>query len=154
MICIDAEQLQDGLYNIKEGKIYKYKAKGGTARVYKLENRPQGEVDAVEIYEQAERRLERSEISIGKFESIIDPLRHLYYDRPQEWIPCSERLPIEYRTVLVTWEYKGKPYTTTAFRETKNAVTYWASNEQPNYTPLNVVAWRPLPKPWKGADDE
>ena len=43
MICIDAEQLQDGLYNIKNGEIYKYKAKGGTARVYKLESRPQGE---------------------------------------------------------------------------------------------------------------
>ena len=42
MICIDAEQLQDGLYNIKNGKIYKYKAKGGTARVYKLESRPKG----------------------------------------------------------------------------------------------------------------
>jgi len=43
MIYIDAENLQDGLYNIKNGKIYKYKTKGGTARVYKLENRPQGE---------------------------------------------------------------------------------------------------------------
>jgi len=75
-------------------------------------------------------------------------------DRPQEWIPCSERVPREYRTVLVTWEYAGKFYTATAFRETKNAVTYWASDGQPNYTPLNVVAWMPLPKPWKGADDE
>ena len=73
--------------------------------------------------------------------------------RPQEWIPCSERLPIEYRTVLVTWEYAGKFYTATAFRETKNAVTYWASDGQPNYTPLNVVAWMPLPKPWEGATD-
>ena len=43
MIYIDAEQLQDGLYNIKDGKIYKYKAKGGTVRAYKLKNRPQGE---------------------------------------------------------------------------------------------------------------
>jgi rubrerythrin len=43
MIYIDAEQLQDGLYNIKDGQIFKYKANGGTARVYKLENRPQGE---------------------------------------------------------------------------------------------------------------
>ena len=47
MIYIDAEQLQDGLYNIKDGKIYKYKAKGGTVRTYKLENRPQGEWKSV-----------------------------------------------------------------------------------------------------------
>lgn len=38
MICINAEQLQDGLYNIKDGKIYKYKAKGGTVRTYELRN--------------------------------------------------------------------------------------------------------------------
>ena len=74
-------------------------------------------------------------------------------DRPQEWIPCSERLPNEYVTVLVTWEYKGKPYTTTAFRRTKNAVTYWDSKDQFRYRPLNVLAWMPLPAPWKGADD-
>ena len=38
MICIDAENLRDGLYNIKNGKIYKYKAKGGTIRAYELRN--------------------------------------------------------------------------------------------------------------------
>jgi hypothetical protein len=38
MICINAEQLQDGLYNIKDGKIYKYKAKGGTVRTYDIMN--------------------------------------------------------------------------------------------------------------------
>jgi len=36
MIYIDAEQLQDGPYNIKDGKIFKYKAKGGTVRAYEL----------------------------------------------------------------------------------------------------------------------
>ena len=38
MICIDAENLRDGLYNIKDGKIFKYKAKGGTVRTYELRN--------------------------------------------------------------------------------------------------------------------
>ena len=42
MICIDAEHLSDGLYNIKDGQLFKYKAKGGTARAYKMEHRPQG----------------------------------------------------------------------------------------------------------------
>ena len=38
MIYIDAEQLQDGLYNIKDGKIFKYKAKGGTVRAYEMKS--------------------------------------------------------------------------------------------------------------------
>ena len=35
MIYIDADHLSDGLYNVKDGKIYKYKAKGGTVRLAK-----------------------------------------------------------------------------------------------------------------------
>ena len=55
-------------------------------------DRPQGEVDAVETYEKAERQLERSEITIGEFEKIVEPLRHLFYNRPQgEWISKGKR---------------------------------------------------------------
>ena len=36
MITIKANRLQDGLYNIKNGKIFKYKAKGGTVRTYDM----------------------------------------------------------------------------------------------------------------------
>jgi hypothetical protein len=36
MIIINADRLQDGLYNIKNGKIFKYKAKGGTVRTYEM----------------------------------------------------------------------------------------------------------------------
>lgn len=48
---------------------------------------PQGEVDAVEIYERAEHNLDQGYITIGEFEERIEPLRHLCYGRPQgEWI--------------------------------------------------------------------
>ena len=36
MITIKADGLQDGLYNIKNGKIFKYKAGGGTVRTYEM----------------------------------------------------------------------------------------------------------------------
>ena len=36
MITIKADRLQDGLYNIKSGQIFKYKAKGGTVRTYEM----------------------------------------------------------------------------------------------------------------------
>ena len=36
LIIKNGKGIQDGLYNIKDGEIFKYKAKGGTVRVYKL----------------------------------------------------------------------------------------------------------------------
>jgi hypothetical protein len=75
-------------------------------------------------------------------------------DRPQEWIPCSERLPKIGEVVLVTWEWGCKKYITIAYMVTIRGVTYWDSKLQHKYEPLNVLAWMPLPKPWKGADDE
>lgn len=36
MLYIKANHLTDGLYNIKGGEIFKYKAKGGTVRTYEI----------------------------------------------------------------------------------------------------------------------
>lgn len=36
MIIINADKLQDGLYQIQDGQIRKYKANGGTVRAYEL----------------------------------------------------------------------------------------------------------------------
>lgn len=36
MITINADKLSDGLYNIKNGQIFKYRSKGGTVRTYEM----------------------------------------------------------------------------------------------------------------------
>lgn len=61
-------------------------------------------------------------------------------DRPQEWIPCKERLPKEAEPILVT--INGKTY-----------FAPFGINEESSKE-LGTVAWMPLPEPWKGADDE
>ena len=96
-------------------------------------------------------------------------------DRPQEWIPCEERLPEEEGNYLVTFG---------AFAETINGEKvifgdidgsvseigygcyerdiFWHPTAFGWYdldtaTPFDkraIKAWMPLPKPWKGADDE
>ena len=96
-------------------------------------------------------------------------------DRPQEWIPCSERLPEDIRPVLVTWKntdpasyYQyivGKHYIGTAHYH--RGKWYWYSSVTEDLLAeygkcdseefdeaIEAVAWMPLPKPWKGADDE
>jgi len=68
-------------------------------------------------------------------------------DRPQgEWIPCSERLPKENTEVLMSLEWGVD------IGEYRNGE--WHSEWINHYDDGNVLAWMPLPKPWKGADDE
>ena len=46
-------------------------------------DRPSGEVDAVKEYERQVHNLEQGYITLGEFDKRVEPLRHLYYDRPQ-----------------------------------------------------------------------
>lgn len=71
-------------------------------------------------------------------------------DRPQEWIPCSERLPKEYE-VLCCDIYKncivGHP-----FADDSASTGFCAENE--GEFMYECIAWMSLPKPFEGADDE
>ena len=75
-------------------------------------------------------------------------------DRPQGWIPCSERLPSEkdYIGDVVIWcTDKSIVGVGWYYESTKS----WATIDD-TFPPIlgEVIAWMPLPKPWKGADDE
>lgn len=96
-------------------------------------------------------------------------------DRPQEWIPCSERLPEDIRPVIVTWKntdpksyyqyivgkhfigtahyHRGKWYWYSSVTEDLLA-EYGKCDSEEFDEAIEVVAWMPLPQPWKGADDE
>ena len=75
-----------------------------------------------------------------------------------EWIPCSERLPSEDGRYLV-WAVIGIMPDHVDDPSTYQGITIagyygdahpikWLGNVE------KVLAWMPLPKPWKGADDE
>ena len=70
-------------------------------------------------------------------------------DRPQgEWIPCKERLPKEEGIYLVT--------ATNYIFDTDEIVvgTCYFNIEYGFSNNRKILAWMPLPEPWKGADDE
>ena len=81
-------------------------------------------------------------------------------DRPQGWIPCSERVPrgsdgiSECEMVLMTLSVG---YVACGWI---NGDTAYVLINNPTYDQIviadskEVIAWMPLPKPWKGADDE
>ena len=63
-----------------------------------------------------------------------------------EWIPCSERLPGDDEIMLVTCQpKKGNPNVNRAY--------YMDGAWHGSGSMSNVVAWMPLPEPWKGADE-
>ena len=69
-------------------------------------------------------------------------------DRPQGWIPCSERLPKRQGYYICTCKDGSKYKRTTVVKwsngwQLTGARAYWI-----------VLAWMPLLEPWKGADDE
>jgi len=66
----------------------------------------------------------------------------------QEWIPCSERLPSEIGYYLVTTD--GSHNSVIDIAEYND----WETGELRWFKSSKVLAWMPLPKPWKGADDE
>lgn len=63
----------------------------------------------------------------------------------QHWIPVSERLPKENGWYIVT--YDNVIYTKK--REIKSGVSMFFEKFE-----SNVIAWMPLPKPFKGGDNE
>ena len=95
-------------------------------------------------------------------------------DRPQEWIPCSERLPKDLEVVNITWvnhrpmtyyaDIKDEPFTATAIHYKDKwwwyspicedlLEEYGKSECDKMDADIEVTAWMPLPKPWKGASN-
>ena len=93
-------------------------------------------------------------------------------DRPQGWIPCSERLPSEeerkewidnnldgigYLYPCLVTRYssinpdrtKNNPYVAKHYFDGEDFV-----NGGEEVSSEYILAWMPLPAPWKGADDE
>jgi len=86
----------------------------------------------------------------------------------QKWIPCSERLPevhesgnsvsgiyMQSNPVLVygTCEYEDNAqFHVVTYCDDLDGNTYW-STELDAITVSGVIAWMPLPEPWKGEKD-
>ena len=79
-------------------------------------------------------------------------------DAVSEWIPCSERLPSDGQYVIIqyydtVWKNHvsvvGACYNNLeGFVDTGYGEAWFGDGND------DVLAWMPLPEPWKGADDE
>ena len=73
----------------------------------------------------------------------------------QQWIPCSERLPsFDFTDVLVCMHdvqhgCEDKYYIASAYV----VRGHWEMTLNVDTSDLEIVAWMPLPKPWKGGEE-
>lgn len=90
-------------------------------------------------------------------ESIIEDIIRSHMDEAKNdgWIPCSERLPneIEFQEAYCRNQYAAE-FLVTIKGATRPTTLYFKNNswfdEQRNY--YKVVAWQPLPAPYKGEE--
>lgn len=74
----------------------------------------------------------------------------------REWIPCGERLPKDFQRVLVTIvNYKGDKVVRVAEYYSWNSVFQIKENhEQWEVGEKGLLAWMPLPEPYREGGEE
>lgn len=71
------------------------------------------------------------------------------------WIPCSERMPENDVEVLVWFEYfrygvYNRPYQTIGISYVHRGIWSGIVNGESGWRNLRIIAWMPLPEPYKG----
>lgn len=96
-------------------------------------------------------------------ERITEAINDEIADRPTEWIPVSERLPGKDGRYLVTYPLIGDDlWVATAWygtpsmpnRPVKGKCFFVSDDEYGDVPYDDVVAWMPLPEPYKGGESE
>lgn len=85
---------------------------------------------------------------MGSEKAIINAIESEPSVEMPTWIPCSERMPKIGQKVLASTK---KTVFTQVFKGYHSDPKRWAWE---NNRVKKIEAWQPLPKPWKGADDE
>ena len=101
-----------------------------------------------EFEKELSAKYNRREFAIG-FVGIKRILENLPSAQPEHrWIPCSERLPEMFHDVLIStrWKTVDRAY---------RSFTCWLHNgmDCTNYENDEILAWMPLPEPWKGEEE-
>lgn len=79
----------------------------------------------------------------------LNTILHMIDEQPKagEWIPCSEKLPDPYESVLVTAKMEGDSHSLT-YQGARTGCAFELSGVK-NPEEYIVTAWQPEPEPWE-----
>ena len=82
--------------------------------------------------------------TISRAEAIVQEVAEEYNN---SWIPCSERLPEESGEYLTWVEYDGDRFRAIDEIDCDGIIKEWNCS-----TDYKIIAWQPLPEPFKESD--
>lgn len=80
---------------------------------------------------------------------MVTALGYKHEKTSQQWIPCKTRLPAPCTDVIVT-DVDGDVEIASLEYDWNDKLVWWHID----YGQLEVHAWKPLPDPWKGEQNE
>lgn len=96
----------------------------------------------------------------SNFHAVLSDVEHMPTIEPEpQWISCAERLPEENVNVLIWFEYFRYGDYNRLFQAYGLSYVYcgkWSGfiNGESGWRQMRVIAWMPLPEPWKGSGSE
>ena len=87
------------------------------------------------------------------YKDMLEEINEMPTIEPEpHWIQCSERLPKIGDRVIGTYKnslFKNGPYVVRIMRREKK---YWVGDDEHWFLYENILAWQPLPEPYKEGD--
>ena len=98
-----------------------------------------------------EKLIKNSQLGRKSLEAVLEDIKQAEAEYKGGWIPCSERLPEEYGEYLVWWTdiTRGQYYEIVEYEPDNGWIGEIPQAFEGKYS---VIAWQPLPEPFKERD--
>ena len=111
-------------------------------------------IDAEEVIKAVDKHTFETKDGLCLDDDISVILEDVPTIEERKWIPCSERLPEEEEDSLITdGESMAVGYYRQDAKAWDSADFGWIENREKGYGINEVIAWMPLPEPYKGEQE-